>query len=79
MLIQFSDEPRTPTRGGKHVELGIALGLGMTVAVIGPKENVFHFHPRVTIFPRFSDFFATFSPVTGRGFLFEPKFLVETR
>lgn len=34
--------------GGRHVEVGIALAWGMPVYVIGPVENVFHCHPRVT-------------------------------
>lgn len=37
--------------GGRHVETGYALGLGMEVIVVGPLENVFHWHPRVRSFP----------------------------
>ena len=29
-------------RGGRHVEFGYALGLGKSIAVIGPLENIFH-------------------------------------
>jgi hypothetical protein len=34
-------------RGGRHTELGIALGLGRSVAIVGPVEQVFHRLPGV--------------------------------
>lgn len=41
-LVAFTEEPRSGnSRGGRHVELGIALGTGKRVIVIGPRENVF--------------------------------------
>lgn len=43
MLIAFSEWPDVGfTSGGRHVELGYALGRGKRVVVIGPIENVFH-------------------------------------
>lgn len=41
-LIFFSEPQRTPTRGGRHVEMGIAIGNGMRVMIVGEKENIFH-------------------------------------
>lgn len=42
ILIAFTEQPRTgPTRGGRHVELGYALARGITVYVVGPRENLF--------------------------------------
>lgn len=38
-------------RGGRHVEMGIALGLSKRCHVIGEPENVFHSHPYVTVYP----------------------------
>lgn len=38
--------------GGRHVETGYALGKGKKVIVVGPLENVFHWHPDVVSFPR---------------------------
>lgn len=35
--------------GGKHVETGAALALGKPVVVLGRPENVFHWHPLVTV------------------------------
>jgi hypothetical protein len=54
VLINFTEEPRSGNpRGGRHVELGIALGLRRagnkrpTIYVIGPLENVFHALPEI--------------------------------
>ncbi len=61
VLINFSDEPveHSPhpfaARGGRHVELGLALAFGMHVIVVGPKENVFHYHPHVTVLDTWED------------------------
>jgi hypothetical protein len=44
LLIAFTEPPRTDkgrSRGGRHVELGIALGLQKIVYVVGPRENIF--------------------------------------
>jgi hypothetical protein len=38
--------------GGRHVETGYALGRGKEVIVVGPLENIFHWHPSVEAFPR---------------------------
>ncbi len=42
VIISFTEEPRTATRGGRHVELGLALAWGKTCIVVGPREHVFH-------------------------------------
>jgi len=55
VLVAFTEKPRTPlaSRGGRHVEYGIALGLrhaGVSdrrIFVVGPIENVFHALPEV--------------------------------
>lgn len=47
-LVAFTEEPRSGnSRGGRHVELGIALGVGKPVYVVGPRENVFCWLPEV--------------------------------
>ena len=43
-------EPHSQS-GGKHVETGIALGLGRSVFVLGEIENIFHHHPRCHVCP----------------------------
>lgn len=63
VLVAFTEPPRSgASRGGRHVELGIGLGLrtsgsmssGPTLLTVGPLENVFHALP--TIDGRFNDF-----------------------
>jgi hypothetical protein len=40
-LIHFAQPPRTPSRGGRFVEVGYALATGLRVYNVGPMENVF--------------------------------------
>lgn len=48
LVICYTEEPRaTNTRGGRHVEFGMALAAGLYVAVVGPRENVFYCLPEV--------------------------------
>jgi hypothetical protein len=37
-------------RGGRHVELGIAVARSMSLLLVGPKEHVFHHLPQVATF-----------------------------
>lgn len=56
LLIAFTEEPRaTASRGGRHVELGVALGAGIPAWIVGPAENVFCWLPTVTRFDRWDD------------------------
>jgi hypothetical protein len=51
IVVAFTEQPRASTsRGGRHVELGIALGTGTPVMVVGPRENVFCWLPEVSQF-----------------------------
>ena len=53
VLVVYTEPYGTPVSGGgRHVETGYALGKGKTVLVVGPHENVFHWHPNVYTFPR---------------------------
>lgn len=38
-------------RGGRHSELGVALGMGKPVVLVGERENIFHWHPSVVAMP----------------------------
>jgi hypothetical protein len=41
LLIAFTEVPRTvASRGGRHVELGIAVGARKRVWIVGPRENM---------------------------------------
>lgn len=43
MTISFTEVPRTSTsRGGRHVEFGMAYARNQRCLVVGPRENVFH-------------------------------------
>lgn len=53
-LIAFTEPPRSGGRGGRHVEFGIALALGKQLIVIGWRENIFHHHPRVKVYDRWT-------------------------
>jgi len=47
-IILFTEEPYSiASRGGRHVEFGIAIERGMNLIVIGPYEHVFTWLPGV--------------------------------
>ncbi len=51
-IICFSEQPReTNTRGGRHVEFGLAVAAHKRIILVGPRENVFYFLPVVENFP----------------------------
>lgn len=41
-------------KGGRHVEFGLALGLGKRLVIVGPRENVFHTLPQIEWYPDWS-------------------------
>ncbi|MDP2652579.1 MAG: nucleoside 2-deoxyribosyltransferase [Candidatus Omnitrophota bacterium] len=49
LLIAFSEPPRASgnSRGGRHVEFGMALAWGKPIIIVGPAENVFHTLPQI--------------------------------
>ena len=51
LVISFTEPPRSKAnRGGRHVEFGIALANKVRVAVVGYRENIFHWLPQVEFF-----------------------------
>jgi len=51
VCLAFTEQAREPQgRGGRHAEVGIALGLGHRVILVGPREHVFHCLPQVEHF-----------------------------
>jgi nucleoside 2-deoxyribosyltransferase len=55
IVLVFTEKPReTNSRGGRHVEFGMALALNKHVIVIGPRENVFTWLPQVEWHPDWS-------------------------
>lgn len=58
LLIAFTEPPRSGhSRGGRHVELGIALGRMKRVWVVGPRENLFCWMDDVRQFDTFDQCF----------------------
>ena len=49
-LILIASAKGQNVPGGKHVETGLALAYGLPVYVLGRRENIFHWHPRVRVF-----------------------------
>lgn len=60
LFVAFTEDPATAGyhSGGRHVELGYAIAWGLDVAVVGPRENVFHWLEIVEQFDTFDDFVA---------------------
>lgn len=56
VVISFTDQPRKPStsRGGRHVEFGVALASGKRCMVVGYRENVFHNLPQVEFYENFN-------------------------
>lgn len=56
LLIAFTEPPRSnASRGGRHVEFGIALGMMKRVWIVGPRENIFCWLEDVRQFDSFGD------------------------
>ncbi|MEM7016617.1 MAG: nucleoside 2-deoxyribosyltransferase [Pseudomonadota bacterium] len=49
-LIAFTESP-AGGNGGRHVELGIAIGLGKTIIILGEPEHLFHHLEQVFVVP----------------------------
>lgn len=48
VFVAFTEGEAAPSgRGGRHVELGVALACGKRVLLVGPAEHVFHRLPTV--------------------------------
>lgn len=63
VLIAFTETPRCgPTRGGRHVEMGLAMGRGIPVIVCGPRENIFCWLPGVAWFADFNTLIRQMQP-----------------
>lgn len=56
LLVCLTDGDVQLTRGGRHSELGIALGMGKDVVIIGEREQVFHYHQDVVVYSCVEEF-----------------------
>lgn len=56
LLIAFTEVPRSGhSRGGRHVEFGVALGTQTPIMVVGPRENIFCWLPQIGVFKSFAE------------------------
>ncbi len=62
-MVSLMEEPRSNSRGGRHVEFGIAVGLGKILYIIGPRETVFHHLPEVKHFDTVEEFLSYVQPL----------------
>jgi hypothetical protein len=66
IVVSFTEEKAGGrNRGGRHVEFGIALGLGKRCIVVGHRENVFHFMPQVEFYATWAECLATLPTFGG--------------
>lgn len=57
-VVVFTEPPRKElTRGGRHVEFGMALALQKRLFVVGPPENVFYALPQVEVYSTWDQLF----------------------
>lgn len=68
-VVSLMEEPRNNSRGGRHVEFGVGLGMGKALYIIGPRETVFHHLPEVKHFDSVREFLAC---VAGFAFMRQP-------
>ena len=56
LVISFTESPRSSnSRGGRHVEFGMAFAHGKRLIVVGHRENVFHCLPNVEFFSSWAE------------------------
>lgn len=52
IVVSFTQPHGTANPGGgRHTEFGYALAKGKELVVVGDREQVFHHHPAVTVYP----------------------------
>lgn len=49
-VINFTEAPGDGSRGGRHVEFGLAVAWGKRLVVVGYRENLFHCLPGVEFY-----------------------------
>lgn len=68
-VISFTEAPRSSnSRGGRHVEFGMALARGKRVIIVGHRENVFHCLPEVEFFKTWPEALRGLDVATRPGF-----------
>lgn len=66
VLIAFTEEASVGyTTGGRHVELGYAIALGLQICLVGRRENVFCHLPGIEVFESLESAVASMANGTG--------------
>lgn len=67
IVVSFTEPPRSnASRGGRHVEFGIAIALKKMFIVVGHRENIFHWLPQVQFFDTWEEALAFIEFETNR-------------
>lgn len=64
-IVQMTDGDKQTTKGGRHTELGFALAQNKKVFLLGPREQVFHYHPYVSCVPNTVNEWTVDNPTTS--------------
>lgn len=55
-VICFTEPPKSNySRGGRHVEFGLAFALNKKIIIVGHRENVFYFLPEIPFYETWSE------------------------
>mgnify|MGYP001588867675 CR=1 FL=1 len=54
-------------KGGRHVELGVAIGLGLRLVLVGPREHVFHTLPDIEWYPDWAHLVMAWAPESAEA------------
>lgn len=65
VVISFTEAPGDGSRGGRHVEFGLAVAWGKRLIVVGYRENLFHHLPAVEFFASQWDLLRALQPKEG--------------
>ena len=63
VVVSFTEAPRCASRGARHCEFGLGLGMNKHMVIIGRNEHVFHYLPLVERFDHWGEFLSTLTGV----------------
>jgi len=65
LMIAFTEQPRSGhSRGGRHVELGLAIAREKPILIVGPRENVFCWLPKIRHFTDWTSCLAVLAEIS---------------
>jgi hypothetical protein len=63
VLVAFTEAPGDGSRGGRHVEYGMAAAWGKRLVVVGHRENLFHHLPGIEFYGSMMEMLCSAFPV----------------